>query len=403
MRYLKYLLLVIVAMFIVGCNRKEIKLEDDTWYVVDDSAILMLCEKNDDKPFKDLIVKLKGNGDSVKEAINILNNMEQDVAVKNALGVGYLRLRMFEEADMKFREALKIASSEDDKACILSNLVETMLCMEDVKSAENYVEDALKLEVNDSLKDLVLQSNIEAMKLSHETEDYIRAIANIKELIKKEKIILGSNQFLGIFNYKMLAYACYYNNNMSRCEYYMNMAKKLNLKTFQYVDVDAYLYKSLARMYDDTMEGVDKAMDYINKDIDILEKWQTPDHYDLMISHIIRGNLYANRSIPDRDSAIKDYQYVLDHCSPYNSLAATSYYGLARVYVYSENATLITESYAKAYYLWGLEDWNDLNEDIERELRAEYDRQNNGKESYDIWFKQQIKKAERDLKVKWKQ
>ncbi|WP_278336114.1 hypothetical protein [Lacrimispora amygdalina] len=37
----------------------------------------------------------------------------------------------------------------------------------------------------------------------------------------------------------------------------MNMAKKLNLKTYQYVDVDAYLYKSLARMYDDTMEGVE--------------------------------------------------------------------------------------------------------------------------------------------------
>ncbi|RFZ75717.1 hypothetical protein DS742_27475 [Lacrimispora amygdalina] len=69
--------------------------------------------------------------------------------------------------------------------------------------------------------------------------------------------MLGSNQFVEIFNYKMLAYACYYDNNMSRCVYYMNMAKKLNLKTYQYVDVDAYLYKSLARMYDDTMEGVE--------------------------------------------------------------------------------------------------------------------------------------------------
>jgi len=183
----------------------------------------------------------------------------------------------------------------------------------------------------------------------------------------------------------------------------MNMAKKLNLKTYQYVDVDAYLYKTLARLYDDTMEGADKAMDYINKDIDILEKWQTPDHYELMIAHIIRGNLYANRSLPDRDSAIKDYQYVLDHCSPYNSLAAISYYGLARVYVYSENATLITESYTKAYYLWGLEDWNDMDEDIERELRAEYDCQNDKEESYEIWLKQQIEKAERDLKIQWKQ
>lgn len=39
---------------------------------------------------------------------------------------------------------------------------------------------------------------------------------------------------------------------------------------------------------------------------------------------------------------------------------------------YYENASLITDSYAKAYYLWKLEGWLDLNQDIECELRAEY-------------------------------
>lgn len=360
----------------------------------------MLCERPEQESFEALMVKLKGNGDSLNKAISILEEMEQDTAVKNALGVGYLRLRKFPEAEKEFREALDIAESDKERICILANLAEVMLYKEDSVSAKNYTEEALTLEVDDSLKNLVLESNLTSINLSNKT-NFIKEIANIKRLIKKEKRILGSNQFVAIFNYETLAYACYYEDNMTRCEYYMKRARDLNKKTYQYVYIDAYLYKALTLMYDDTMEGVDKAMDYINKDIDILEKWQTPDHYDLMISYIIRGNLYANKSIPDRDSAIKDYQYVLDHCPPYNSLAAISYYGLARAYGYSENAALITESYAKAYYLWGLEGWNDLNEDIEHELREEYGRQNNPNEGYDNWFKQQIEEAECDLEIQW--
>ena len=173
----------------------------------------------------------------------------------------------------------------------------------------------------------------------------------------------------------------------------------LNKKTYQYVYVDAYLYKRLALMYEDFTDGLNKAIDYISKDIDILEDWQNPDHYDLLASYEIRGIFYTNMILPDRDLAIKDFQYVLDHCSPYHELAASSYYNLAMTYY--ENASLITDSYAKAYYLWQLEGWLDLNQDIESELRDEYTRQNIENESYDIWFKQKIEKARHDLENQW--
>ncbi|WP_143322435.1 hypothetical protein [Clostridium sp. HBUAS56010] len=403
MRYLKCLLLAcFVTILFIACKRQDDKLTDDTWYIVDEYSILMLCERPEQESFKALMVKLKGNGNSLNEAINILKEMEQDTVVKNALGVGYLRLRKFREAEEEFQEALNIAQSDTERVCILANLAGVMLYKEDSVSAENYTEKALELGVNDSLKNLVLKSNLTSINLSNQTE-LIQEIAKIKQLIKEEKSILGSNQFVGIFNYETLAYACYYEDNMTRCEYYMKKARELNKKTYKYVYIDAYLYKALTLMYDDTIEGVDKAMSYIDKDIDILEEWQTKDHYDLLVSYIIRGNLYANKSIPDRDSAIRDYRYVLDYCPPYHSLAAVSYYGLARAYGYSENAALITESYAKAYYLWKLEGWSDLNQDIERELRQEYERQNNGNESYNNWFEQQIEKAERDLEIQWAQ
>ena len=42
-----------------------------------------------------------------------------------------------------------------------------------------------------------------------------------------------------------------------------------------------------------------------------------------------------------------------------------------------------------------------MNKDIERELREAYELQNDGNESYDIWFNKQIQKAKLDLKKQW--
>lgn len=220
-------------------------------------------------------------------------------------------------------------------------------------------------------------------------------------MIKREKKLLGSNQFVTIFNYRSLANACYLAGNIKRFEFYMNKALELNKKNYQYVTIDTGLYHSMSWVLMDY--DIEKALKYANKNITLLEAWQVRDHYDLLNAYELRGSIYADMNPPARDLAIKDFQHVLNQCPPYHNLAAVSYYNIAKTCVYSENKSLIIESFAKAYYLWGLEGWNDLNQDIERELREEYESQNDGNESYDIWFNKQIQKAKQDLENRWNQ
>lgn len=404
MRRIKVLLFIcLIVTLLIGCNKKEYKLAEDTWYVVDDSTILMLCETKESGEFKDLMVKLKGNGDSINETINVLENMSKDVVVNNALGVAYLRLRRFDEADQKFQEALAEADSAEDQACILSNLAQVMLYKENVKVAKTYVEDLLKLEVNDPLKNLVLQSNITAIELTYDTKDFVQKIAEIKKLINEEKRLLGSNQFVGIYNYEMLAYACYYDNNMVRCEYYINKARELNQKLYHYVDVDAHLYKVLALMYNDSTEGLDKSLECINKYIDIMGNWQTQDHYDLLTAYEIRGNIYSNLGWSKMDLAIKDYEFVLEQCLPYDDLAAVSFYNLAEAYNDLGDIDSAIESYARAYYIWSREDWSKLNQDMEKSLRNIYEQKVDKNDNYEGWFQDQINQAKDDLDKIWKE
>lgn len=398
MKRLKFILFVcIIAIFLTGC-KKEVKLTDDTWYIVDDYGILMLTKATNEETNKDLMIQLKGNGDTLRKAIDTLEKTNQDAKVNNNIGVGYLRLRNFQKAYECFNGALSLAQSDEDKACILSNLSEVMRYMEDLKSAEKYMKEALEIKTNDSLKQLVMESNLESIKLSNETE-YQKKIKEIKNLIKREKKLLGSNQFVTIFNYRSLANACYLAGNIRRFEFYMNKALELNKNSYQYVTIDTGLYHSLSWIIMDY--DIEKALKYANKNITLLEAWQVRDHYDLLNAYELRGSIYAAMNPPDRDLAIKDFQHVLNQCPPYHSLAAVSYYNIAKTCVYSENKSFVIESYAKAYYLWQLEGGNEMNKDIERELREEYELQNDGNESYDLWFNKQIQKAKLDLKKQW--
>ncbi|MTK06699.1 MAG: hypothetical protein F8N38_06415 [Hungatella sp.] len=95
MRRLKFILFTcIIAIFLTGC-KKEVKLTDDTWYIVDDYGILMLTKATNEETNKDLIIQLKGNGDTLRKAIDSLEKTNQDAKVNNNIGVGYLRLRNF--------------------------------------------------------------------------------------------------------------------------------------------------------------------------------------------------------------------------------------------------------------------------------------------------------------------
>ena len=190
---------------------------------------------------------------------------------------------------------------------------------------------------------------------------------------------------------------------MKKFEYYMNRAIKLNYKTYKYTSVEACLYQTIALnlSYSSSSKDLNRALDNINKNIELLSKWQVKDHYDLLNSYEIRGNIYLN--LYNEDKALEDYQHVLDQCSPYDDLAAVSYYNMAKAYEYSANNELIAGSYAKAYFIWKREGWVESNQEIEAALRQIYDRQNDGKENYDNWFNHQIEEAEQELVIKWKQ
>jgi tetratricopeptide (TPR) repeat protein len=402
MRCFKYLVFVFnILILITGCSKNQMSLIDDTEFIVDDSAILMLYKIIGQEANKELMVQLKGNGNSLIEAIKILEDIKQDASIKNALGVSYLRLRRFHEANSEFQEALRIAVSDEEKMCILSNMAEVMLYQENRDTAKNYVEEALKLEVDDQVKKLVLQSNLTAIELPFKT-DFIQEIGNIKELIKKERKILGSNQFIGIFNYKTLSWACYYAGNMKKCEYYIDKASKLNDKLYQYIPVEANLYKTLSFMYEPDY-NLNKAYDYVNKAIDLLEIWQVQDHYDLLNLYELRGNIYMNLGWANLDLAIKDYEHVLEKCLPYHDLAAVSYYNLGNAYWYYGGTDKIIESYARAYYIWNLEGYEDFNQKIEEVLRSIYEKQADKDDDYESWFQTQIIQGKEDLSKLWKE
>jgi len=367
---------------------------DDTWYIVDDYAILMLCKTTEQDCYKVLMSKLKGNGDSLKDAIKLLEKMEQDVGVKNALGVGYLRLGKFQEANKTFEEALQIAGSDEDRACILSNLAEVMIYQENTESAKSYLEDALKLGVDDPLKQLVLQSNLATIDNLYKG-NHVKEVANIKSLLKKEKSILGSNQFVGIFNYKTLGYICFQDGSMKKCEYYINKSLELNDNTYQYVTIEADLYEALSLIY--TSYDFNKSIEYVNKGIEILENQKVYDNYDLLSLYVLRGNLYMKIDYPNVNLAIEDYEYVLEQCSPYHDLAAVSYYNLAYALEYLGDEDQVTESYARAYYIWNREGYEDSNQEIKKALRKIYEKQDDKDDDYESWFQTQIIQGKEDL------
>ncbi len=95
-KYLAFIFIIIILL--TGCHKRTVTLADDTWYIVDNNWILMLCEEAEQENHKGLVTQLKGNGDVLKSVIEQLQGMEHDAKKENASGVAYLRLRKFEDA-----------------------------------------------------------------------------------------------------------------------------------------------------------------------------------------------------------------------------------------------------------------------------------------------------------------
>lgn len=380
-------------IFLIGCSKQVDSPADDSCYIVDDSVILMLCEEPKQEEYKKIIGQLKGNANMLESTITEFKELKQSANVKNALGVAYLRLRQFDIAEGYLKEALAMTNSEEEKACILTNMAECRLYMEDDEGYENYIAEASEKQVNDPVRRLVLKSNL-LLKELNEKEEFIKVIAEAKKMLKEEKRLLGSNQFIGIFNYRTLATACYASDNMKKCDYYINQALELNNKVYKYKFVDAMLYNDSSFFF--KYNDVEKSLTQQNKCIDILEQWQSKDFYDLLKAYIERGNIYFQNG--DMEKAIADYQVILERGSLDNVWLPISYYGMGETHNNPIDMDNAIEFYARAFYLWKQEDWEVLNSDIKDKLKNIYKDKNNSEIGFEDWFQEQIRKAETDLK-----
>ncbi len=157
----KYLAFIfIISILLTGCHKRTLTLADDTWYIVDNNWILMLCEEAEQENYKYLVTQLKGNGDVLKSVIEQLQGLERDAKTENALGVAYLRLRKFGDAELHLKAALDLSVTEEEKACALTNLSECCLYQDKRDEVDRYAEEAYEKDISDPMKRLILDTNM---------------------------------------------------------------------------------------------------------------------------------------------------------------------------------------------------------------------------------------------------
>lgn len=400
-KYIKYYVFVlIIGIILTGCHKNTVTLTDDTWYIVDNNTILMLCEDAEQEPYKTLVTQLKGNGDALRSSIEKLTEMKSDVKTENALGVAYLRLRKFEDAKRYLETALNLSVTEEQKACVLTNLSAYYLFQGKSNEAYSYSEQAYKTNISDSIKRLILDSNMLMVRYIKNTEtNNKKTIKEGKKLIKEEKKLLGCNKEIGIFNYYILAKANYNSGNNDFGDFYMKKALRLNNKTYQRNYIEANLYQEMSYYYFYYWNNFDKAIECATKSIEILEKWQAKDHYDLLIAYYKRGDLYYLHY--DNSKALDDYEIALEQCSSYPALASLLYFELGNIYERSEQFDKSAECFIRSYFIWQQEKFEaplGLNKDI---LEYVYDNLVQTDLDYESWSQEQLKQAEIDIKDKW--
>lgn len=400
-KYLKYFIFIlIISVILIGCHKKAVILPDDTWYIVDNNTILMLCEDVEQEPYKTLITQLKGNGDTLKSTIEELKGMKNDVKIENALGVAYLRLRKFNDAERYLESALNLSVTEEQKACVFTNLSACYLLQDKSNEAYNYSEQAYETNISDSEKRLILNSNMLMEKYINNETDYKKIIQEAKKLIKEEKKIFGSNEQIGIFNYNLLAKANYNSENNNIGDFYMKKALELNNIANQYNYVNANLYQEMSYNYFYYQNNFDKAIECANKSIEVLENWQAKDHYDILKAYYRRGKLYYLHH--NYNKAMDDYEIALEKCSSYPALASSLYFELGNTYERLKQSEKSAKCFIISYFIWQREKFEappGWNKDI---LEYVYDNLVQTDLDYENWYQEQLKQAESDLKDKWK-
>lgn len=388
-----YFVVLILVSVIIGCTKKTpATVVEDNLYIVDTCQILLLCEAGTaDTEYIELLAKLKGNAREVKAVVESLNELGDSVEIKNAVGVAYTRLREYAKAQDILETALTETQAEEQQACILTNLAA-------INSLTGFHEEAYDLlvlaeqkKIDNPIKQLVLESNLRRANLD-QSNSIVRDITEVKKLLEKERQLLGSNQFIGIYNYTTLGHACFKDDQYKKSKEYMNRAIELNDALYQYKFVAAELYRILAEINMNYKDDVKKAFECINNAIELLENWEEKDHPDLIQLYLSRGRMYY--AIYQEKEAMKDFETALDRCKPMHELAANSYLNIGWLDYEKRRDVLAAENLMKAYYIWdelGITEFKDLiRETLER---IYYRSEKSDVISFEAWFQELLKEV----------
>ena len=379
----------------------SISLMDDTYYVADIAGILILCEENENLEYQENIQMLKGDKWSVEEAVKRLQGMEQTAAVKNAIGIGYIRLAQFEEAKKVLNQALLISEKDSDQACILNNLGNMRLI-----SKEDFIQNcigkrfaqALEKEMNPQNR-LIIQMN----QVCYSFFPYLDkkdptgyAISEFERLLEEEKKLFGSNQIVGVYGYSMLSVFLASEESQDedevRC---FNKALEINQKNHRYKAADINIYSGLARGYYCLME-YEKALECANKWIDLVEGFLSEED-DLMF---VTG-YYDKASIlikeKQYEEAIKCINALLDKEGIHIEKRAIAWFKLGEIYYEKGEQIKAKEAALKGYDIfkqyknkngYGEEEWKI--EEIAEMYR--HDNLDEGDPEYLLWLQEQLEK-----------
>ena len=346
-----------------SCNKQNMDIQeiDDTRYIVDQQLIMILCEDSElGEKYTDALKALKGNGEAVLTAIKQLEDLDQTIAVKNAIGVGYNLLRNTDEAEMYFQEALGEVQNPMDKAILLSNLAETKYYQKQFEKqydeAVSVIDEAMEeyRKVNtDMVLGMVLESNQIRLKMMEDyPEPMVKYSLRLKELLKEEKKQFGSNQFIGMFNFQSMSLVCHYDGeDISRSLEYVEKGIELNHQLYQYVFFDIHMYNMISDMYYYETDSAEKGLEYKDKCIKLLDEWQSSWHYDRLQLYSKRAQAYY--SMGDLEKSADDYKSVLEQSKSDTDLVALSYYNLGQIELMQQNEPKKALDYMlKAYCIW---------------------------------------------------
>jgi len=392
-----YFVVFILLSVIIGCTKRSpATVADDTLYIVDTCQILLLCESGmADTEYLESLPELKGNGADIKAVVESLNELESSIEIKNAMGVAYIRLREYNKAQEILETALQDAQTEEQKACIITNLAAT-------NSLRGFDEEAYELlvlakqkKLDNPIKQLVLESNLHRANLK-QSNSIVRDIAEVKTLLKKERQLLGSNQFIGIYNYTTLGLACFKDDQYKKSKEYMNMAIELNDALYQYKFVAAERYRMLAEINMNYKDDVERAFECINNAIELLEDWEEKEHRDLIQLYLSRGRMYY--AIDQEKEAMNDFEIALARCKPMHELAANSYFNIGWLDYEKRRDIPAAKNLMKAYYIWNELEITEFQDLIRETLETIYHRSEKSDViSFEEWFQDLLNEVKQDF------